>query len=249
MLIHPTLDNLREMKLFAMVKALETQMEMKDIEALSFEDRLGLLIDAEMTARDNKRLKSRLQNAKLRLSACIEDLDLKAARGLDRAVITSLATCDWLRRHRNVLVTGPTGAGKTYVACALAQKSCRAGYTVTYERATKLFHDLALAKADGRYHKILAALAKKDLIIIDDFALAPLTDEQRRDLLEIVEERYDRRSTLIASQLPTDHWHEVIGDPTIADAIMDRLVHNAHKLTIKGGKESMRKNKANEEEV
>lgn len=243
MLIHPTIDNMRALRLFAMAKALEDQAEMKDIRDLSFEDRLGLLIDAEMIARENKQLESRLRTARLRLSACMEDLDLKTNRGLDRTAIAALATCDWLKRHRNVLITGPCGSGKTYVACALAQKACRAGYTVVYQRATTLFHDLALAKADGRYHKLLAALAKKDLIIVDDFALAPLTDEQRRDLLEIVEDRYDRRSTVIASQVPTDHWHDVIGDPTIADAILDRLVHNAHKLCLKT-KESKRANRA-----
>jgi len=225
---------MRALKLFAMVQALETQMGMKDMDEMYFTDRLGLLVDAELISRENKRLQSRLKNAKLRLSACIEDLDVKAARGLDRTVITALATSDWLKRHHNVIVTGPTGAGKTYVACALAQKACRDGYTVFYERAPRLFQDLSLAKADGRYHKIMSALAKKDLIVIDDFALAPLTDEQRRDLLEIVEERYDRRSTLMASQVPTDHWHDIIGDPTIADAILDRLIHNAHKLKLKG---------------
>jgi DNA replication protein DnaC len=249
MSIHPTLDNLRELKFFAMLKALEQQMETKDIQALSFEDRLGMLVDAELNAKYNNRLQSRLKNAKLRLSACMEDLDFKTPRGLDRALITSLATCDWLRRRRPVLVTGPTGAGKTYISCALAQKACSAGYTVVYERATKLFQDLALAKGDGSYYKVLANLSKKDLIVIDDFALAPLTDEQRRDLLEIVEDRYDRRSILIASQVPIDHWHDIIGDPTIADAILDRLIHNAHQINIRGAKESMRKNKAGDDSV
>jgi len=233
MLMHPTLDNMRTLKLFGMIKALEAQSDVREIAGLSFEDRLGLLVDAELIARENKQLQSRMKTAQLRLSACIEDLDAQASRGLDRTAVASLATCDWIKRSRNLLVTGPTGAGKTYVSCAIAQKACRAGYTVVYERATKLFHDLALAKADGRYYKILSNLAKKDLIVIDDFALAPLTDEQRRDLLEIVEERYNRKSTLIASQVPVDHWHEIIGDPTIADAILDRLVHNAHKLSLK----------------
>lgn len=233
MLIHPTLDNMRTLRLFGMIKALESQSEMPNVQELSFEDRLGLLVDAELIARENKQLQSRLKNAKLRLSACMEDLDVQASRGLDRAVVAALSTCDWLKRHRNILVTGPTGAGKTYVSCAIAQNACRAGYTVMYERSTKLFHDLALAKADGRYYKILAALAKTDLIVIDDFALAPLIDEQRRDLLEIVEARYNNRSTLIASQVPVDHWHDIIGDPTIADAILDRLIHNAHKISLK----------------
>ena len=247
MLIHPTIDNMKALKLFAMVKALETQIEIKDVQEMSFEDRLGLLVDAELIARENKRLHSRLTNARLRLSACIEDLDLKASRGLDRSVITALSTSDWIKLHRNVLVTGPTGAGKTYVSCALAQKACRDGYTVFYQRASQLFQDLTLAKADGRYTRILTHLSKKDLFVIDDFALSPLTDEQRRDLLEIIEDRYERRSTLIVSQVPFEHWHDIIGDPTIADAILDRLVHNAHKLSIKG--ESMRKKrKTNENE-
>lgn len=233
MLIHPTLDNLRTLNLNGMLKALESQLEMTDIGDLSFEDRLGLLVEAELLARGNKQLQSRLKTANLRLSACLEDLDMKAGRGLDKTNIVALSSCDWLRLHRNVLVTGPTGSGKTYTSCALAQKACREGFTVVYERASKLFHDLSLAKATGKYLSVLAGLSKKSLLVIDDFALAPLTDEQRRDLLEIVEDRYNRRSTIVVSQVPHDHWHEIIGDPTIADAILDRLVHNAHKLQLK----------------
>jgi DNA replication protein DnaC len=233
MLIHPTIDNLRALRLFGMLKALQDQAEMKDISDLSFQDRLGLLVDAEVLARGNTQLQSRLKTAKLRLSACIEDLDIKAGRGLDKANVLALSTCDWLRLHRNILVTGPTGSGKTYVSCAVAQKACREGYTVLYERASKLFHDLALGKADGQYLKILLNISKKDLLVIDDFALAPLTDEQRRDLLEIVDDRYNRRSTIIISQVPSDHWHDIIGDPTIADAILDRLIHNAHRIQLK----------------
>jgi DNA replication protein DnaC len=233
MLTNVTAENLRALRLFGMLKALEEQMQIKDIQDFSFEDRLGLLVDAEMIARGNKQLQTRLKSAKLRLSACIEDIDLKGSRGLDKANLLALATCDWLKLHRNIVVTGPTGSGKTFVACAVAQKACREGFTVHYERASKLFHDLAIGKADGRYLKILAAIAKKDLLVIDDFALAPLTDEQRRDLLEIFEERYNRRSTIVVSQVPSDHWHEIIGDPTIADAILDRLIHNAHKLQLR----------------
>jgi DNA replication protein DnaC len=233
MLIHPTLDNLRTLKLTGMRRALEGQMEMTEIGDLSFEDRLGLLVEAELLERSNKQLKSRLQSAKLRLSACMEDLDLKAGRGLDKTNVIALSSCDWLRLHRNILVTGPTGSGKTYTSCAIAQKACKEGFTVQYERASKLFHDLALAKADGRYLSMLATISKKHLLVIDDFALAPLTDEQRRDLLEIVEDRYNRRSTIVVSQVPPDHWHEIIGDPTIADAILDRLIHNSHKLQLR----------------
>ncbi len=165
MLIHPTLDNLKGLRLFAMAHALESQMEIKDVQDMVFEDRLGLLVDAELVARENKKLKSRLEGAKLRLAACIEDLDMKATRGLDRRVIAALSTCDWLRAHQNVLITGFTGAGKTYVACALAEKACREGFTAQYERANKLFQDLALAKADGRYHRVLASIARKDVFV------------------------------------------------------------------------------------
>lgn len=233
MLKNPTMDNLRTLKLNGMLKALEGQEAVANIEELSFDDRLGLLVDAEILSRSNKQLQSRLKTARLRLSACIEDLEIKSGRGLDKTNVVALSTCDWLRLHRNILVTGPTGSGKTYVSCALAQKACREGYSATYERASKLFHDLSLAKADGSYLSMLRALSKKDLLVIDDFALAPLTDEQRRDLLEIMEDRYNRRSTIVVSQVPADHWHEIIGDPTIADAILDRLVHNAHKIQLR----------------
>jgi DNA replication protein DnaC len=233
MLKNPTLDGLRKLKLHGMSKALEDQDALANIGELSFDDRLGLLVDAELLSRGNRQLQSRLRAARLRLSACVEDLELKTGRGLDKTNLVALSSCDWLRLHRNILVTGPTGSGKTYVSCALAQKACREGYSAIYERASKLFHDLSLAKADGSYLEKLTTLGKKDLLVIDDFALAPLTDEQRRDLLEIMEDRYNRRSTIVVSQVPPDHWHEIIGDPTIADAILDRLVHNAHKIQLR----------------
>jgi DNA replication protein DnaC len=236
---------MRELKLFGMARALENQQELKDVRELSFEERLGLLVDAEVVARQNKSMDARLKNARLRLPASLEDLEVRAARGLDRSVITALSNCDWVQSNQNVLITGPTGAGKTYVACALAQKACRAGFTVLYFRAPILFQDLSVAKADGRYRRLLHSISKRDLIILDDFALAPLTDEQRRDLLEVMEQRYDSRSTIVVSQLPLDHWHQVIGDPTIADAILDRIVHNSHKLFLKG--ESMRKKKTDQD--
>jgi DNA replication protein DnaC len=241
MLIHPTIEHMKSLRLFGMARALENQMELKEIRELSFEERIGMLIDAEKVARENKGLESRLKSAKLRLSACIEDLELRANRGLDRSSITALASADWVQSKQNILVTGPTGAGKTYLACALAQKACRLGYSVAYFRAPILFQDLAVAKADGRYRRLLASISKRRLIVLDDFALAPLTDEQRHDLLEILEDRYEASSTIVASQLPIEHWHAVIGEPTIADAILDRIVHNAHQLNLKG--ESMRKKK------
>lgn len=209
-----------------------------------FEDRLGMLADAEMISRDNRRLKTRLKNAKLRQSACIEDVDLKVQRGLDKALWSNLTSSQYLLLHRNVRISGPTGAGKSFLACALAQKACRDGYTVLYERATRFFHHLAVSKATGKYSKFLSDTSKIELLVIDDFLLSPLTDEQRHDLLEIMEDRYEKRSTLIASQLPFKHWHEMIGEPTIADAILDRLVHNSHDIVLKIGV-SMRTPKEN----
>ncbi|MGH2507124.1 MAG: IS21-like element helper ATPase IstB [Ktedonobacteraceae bacterium] len=244
MLIHPTLDNLRSLKLFGMVQALERQIQTPEALDMVFEDRLGLLADAELTTRENRRLQTRLKGAKLRQSACVEDVDLRVPRGLDRALWNSLTSSQWIPRHQNVAITGPTGGGKSFLSCALAQKACRDGYTCLYERASRLFNDLAISKATGGYDKLLASISRKDLLIIDDFALAPLTDEQRRDLLEIMEDRYEKHSTLITSQLPIEHWHEIIGDPTIADAILDRFVHNAHHIVLKTT-ESMRKPKGN----
>jgi len=209
--------------------------------SLTFDERFGFIVDREHTERHNRRLQTRLRKAKLRLNATLEDIDYRTPRGLDKRLMLSLATCDWIRQHHNVIFTGPTGTGKTYLACALGHKACREGLTVQYHRAAKLFRELALAKGDGRYPKLLTALAKTDLLILDDWATALLTDEQRRDLFEIVEDRYERRSTLMATQMPLKHWHETIGDPTLADAILDRLIHNAHKITLKG--ESMRKKK------
>lgn len=239
MLNHPTLEKLQTLKLTGMLKALEEQMQMVECETLGFEERLGLLVDREITERDNRRLKTRLKKAKLRQSASIEDIDYRHPRGLDKSLMLSLAGCQWIEKHHNCIITGPTGAGKTYLACALGQKACREGHSVIYRRLPRLFEELAIARDDGRYTKLLATFERTDLIILDDWAMAALTDQQRRDLLEILEDRYDRRSTLIAAQLPIKHWHQIIGDPTLADAILDRLIHNAHKINLKG--ESMRK--------
>ena len=241
MLTHPTIETLRTLKFTGMLKGYLEQCDDPDCQALTFEERFGLLVDREAVERDSRRMAARLRQAKLRLDAAVEDIDYRHPRGLDKRVITALACGDWIRQHHNCILTGPTGAGKTYLACALGNKACREGYSVRYHRAPRLFQDIARAKGDGRYPRLMNALAKTDLLILDDWGTAPLTDEQRTDLFELVEDRYERRSTLMAAQLPLDHWHELIGDPTLADAILDRLVHNAHKIALTG--DSMRKKK------
>jgi DNA replication protein DnaC len=241
MLNHPTLDKLEALRFSGMVKALTEQMAVPDIEELSFEERLGLLVDREMTEREDRRLKTRLRQAKLKQSACVEDIDYRQPRGLDKSLILDLSRCQWIKRHLNIMITGPTGVGKTWIACALAQKACREGHRALYLRLPKLLQELPIAKGDGTYIKLLARLAKIDVLILDDWGLSKLMAEQRRDLLEILEDRYDSRSTIVTSQLPVDKWHDIIGDPTLADAILDRLVHNAYKINLRG--ESMRKRK------
>ncbi len=242
MLNHPTLDKLQRLKFTGMATALAEQIAMTDIEELAFEERLGLLIDREITERENRRLSSRLRRAKLKHNAALEDIDYRHPRGLDKALIQSLAACQWVKEHLNILITGPTGVGKTWLACALAHKACREGYTALYLRLPRLLQEMVIAKGDGRYPKLLATLAKTDLLVLDDWGLTKLTAEHRRDLLEILEDRHGIRSTLATSQLPVDKWHDIIGDPTLADAILDRLVHTAYRLNLKGG--SMRKRRA-----
>lgn len=239
MLRHPTLDKLAALRLTGMCKALEDQWRLPDSETLSFEDRLGLLVDRELTERENRRLATRLRQAHLRQPAALEDLDYRTPRGLDKALIASLASCQWIKAHATVLLTGPTGVGKTWLACALAHKACREGYSAQYLRLPRLWQEFPIAKADGRYPKLLAGLAKLDLLVLDDFGLTLLTAEQRRDLLEILDDRHGARATLVTSQLPVEHWHEAIGEATLADAILDRLIHNAYKIPLKG--DSMRK--------
>jgi DNA replication protein DnaC len=243
MLNHPTFEQLRRLKLTGMLKALQEQEQMPDIDQLGFLERLGLLVDWEIQERDNRRLASRLRLAKLKQAACLEDLDLKTPRQLDRSLIQQLADGRWISQHLNVLITGPTGVGKSFLACALAQKACRQGYTAFYQRLPRLLTELEIARGDGRYPKLMRQLAKVDVLVLDDWGLENgLNDRQRRDLLEILDDRYANRATVVTSQLPIEHWHETLGDPTLADAILDRLVHNAHRIALKG--KSMRKLKS-----
>ncbi len=241
MLNHPTLDKLKTLKLQGMLEGLQDQTQQSAIESLGFEERLGLLVDREITHRLDRRLKNRLHQAKLKQNACLEDVNYQANRGLDKALLQSLQDCKWIKNHLNILITGPTGVGKSWIACALAHQACRAGYTAIYQRIPRLFQELPLAKGDGSYSKLLNRLGKTDVLLLDDWGLSKLTAEQRRDLLEILEDRHGSRSTIVTSQLPLDQWHNSVGDATLADAIMDRLVHNAYKIKLEG--ESLRKNK------
>lgn len=239
MLNHPTLHKLQELKLYGMAKEFEEQARSERVDEFSFEERLGLMTDREMTHREDRKFTSRLRKAKLRLQSSIEDIDFKAPRGLEHSVMRSLATCDWIKKRRNLIITGATGSGKTYLACAFGHRACRDGYKALYYRSSKLFDELTLGRGDGRYARIMTRIAKCDLLIIDDWGLQGLSDTQRTDLLEILEDRHDIRSTLFTSQLPVNVWHKIIGNPTLADAILDRLIHNAQIINVKG--DSMRK--------
>ena len=239
MMYHPTLEKLQQLKLTGMLHALQEQEAIPDVSAMPFEERLGLMVDRELTERGNRRMQTRLRMAKLKQGAALEDIDFKSTRGLDRSLIMKLAGCEWVANHLNVLITGATGVGKTWLACALAHKACREGYSSYYVRLTRLFQELDIGRADGRYAKMMRQLAKTDVLVMDDWGLAVLSDQHRRDLLEILDDRYNLRATIITSQLPIAHWHEAVGDPTLADAILDRVVHNSYKINISGN--SMRK--------
>lgn len=235
MLNEPTIEKLKRLKLPAMAAAWEAQQRDPQSAALAFDERLGLLVDAEVVARENNRMTKILREAKLRFAqACVEDLDYPARRELDRAQVRQLATCRWVLEHQNIVITGMTGTGKTYLGCALTQQACRHGYRALYRRSSRLFDELMLARADGSYAKLLAKIAKIDVLVIDDWGLAAVTEQQRQDLLEVIEDRVGNRSTIITSQLATEAWHEHIGDPTVADAICDRLLHSAHRIALKG---------------
>jgi DNA replication protein DnaC len=241
-LIEQTLEKLNAMKLIGMAGALRQWLDQPKDKTLTPADVVGLLADAEWIYRDNRKLQTRLKNAKLKQAACIEDIDYAHPRGLSKAVLLDLASSLWVQNHQNVILTGPTGVGKSWIACALGQKACRDGFSVIYRRSTRLFDELAQARADGSYPHVLRRLAKAQLLIIDDFAIEPLGAQQRRDLLEVVEDRHKLASTIITSQLEPEMWHAAIGDATIADAICDRVVHAAHRIKLGG--ESIRKKEA-----
>jgi DNA replication protein DnaC len=243
-LLHPVIEKLKKLNLHTMATALKEQQTQSITGQLSFEERLGLLVDMEATARDNKRLAVRLKKAKFKEEACVEDIDLTTPRGLDKGLFEFLSMGQFVKTHHNLLITGPCGAGKTYLACALAHKACLIGNSALYEKLSKLLSDLHIAQGDGRYKRRMDELSKVDVLILDDFGLTPFIEEQRRDLLEILDERYGKKSTIVTSQLPVKLWHETIGNGTLADAILDRLVHEAYRLEMKGACESMRKIKS-----
>ena len=235
MLMQPTLEQLNELRLHTLAQAWQAQHEDPSTDDLGFDERLGLLVEAEWMDRQNKRLGRLLREAKLRIAgACLEDVEYAKERKLERAQIRQLATGRWIEAHQNVVITGATGVGKTYIACALAQQACRRGHRVLYRRMPRLFDELALARADGTYVKLLARFARTDVLVLDDWGLAPVQDVERRDLLEIMEDRHGLRSTIWTSQLPVAKWHDHLGDPTVADAICDRLLHNAHRIVLQG---------------
>ncbi len=238
MLLHPTLDKLEQMRLHGMARALRDQLTQPEMEQLPFMDRLGLLVDHEEIVRYNNRLRSRLRRARLRQEASMADLDYRRGRNLDRRLMASLSTCDWVGKHHNAIITGPTGVGKSFVACALAHKACMEGFTVRYHRLHRLLEDLQLAHGGGRFLKLLKQLTRFHLLVLDDWGLSRISALHQRDLLELIDDRYQKGSIVVTSQMPVSVWHEGMEDPTLADAILDRLIHNAHHIALKG--ESMR---------
>lgn len=241
MTVEETIETLLKLKLPHMAKELRTHLERGIGSGISVEECVGLMVDVEWTERENLRTGRRIKDAKLGMQACLEDVSCDPARGIDKAVLRSFGTCGWVRAKQNVIVIGMTGTGKSYLGAALAESACRHGYRALRTRAPRLLGELAIARADGSYTAVLSRLAKLDVLVLDDLLIAPLKDTERRDLLEVLEDRYDQRSTVVTSQVPTKSWHEMLGDPTVADAICDRLVHNAHVVSLKGS--SIRKKK------
>jgi len=239
MLNQQTLDKLYIMKLLGMADGFKEQLQQPPFQDLSFDQRFGMLVDGQWSWKENKRLKRLLKEAKLKLQASVEDIDYKTSRGIEKSVLINLTSCNWIRNHQNLLISGPTGVGKTFLACALAQKACREGFRTLYLRIPQFFYQIALARADGTYGNLMKKFSKTHLLVLDDLGLTSLNDTERRDLLEVIEDRHGATSTLITSQLPVENWHDHIGDPTIADAILDRIIHSAHRIQLKGG--SMRK--------
>jgi len=239
MMTQQTIDKLHDMKLTAMAEAFIQQLSQPDLGELSFEDRFAMLVDHQWTFKEDRRMTRLLRMAKLRDCACIENVDFRTPRALDKSLVMRLTDSDWIKKAQNAIILGPTGVGKTYLACAIANSACRGGYPAMYKRAPRLYQEIAIARADGSYPKLMNKLSKIKVLILDDFCIAPMSDPERRDLLEVLEDRQSISSTIIATQIPIENWIEHIGDPTLADAILDRLVHNAHKIYLKG--ESMRK--------
>ena len=242
MLNEQTLEKLYAMKLNGMADAFKDQLHQPNVAELCFEERFGLLVDYHWSWTEERRMKRLLSNAKLKINGCVEDIDFKTPRGINKSVILHLANCEWIKNAQNIIITGATGVGKTYLTCALANRACRMGFSAFYIRIPNLFQQLAIARADGSYPKIMKKLTKTRVLVLDDLGLAPMNAAERRDLLEVIEDRHSLSSTIVATQLPIENWHDNIRDPTIADAILDRLIHNAHKINLKG--ESMRKLRA-----
>lgn len=241
-MINQSIEKLHQMRLNTMATAFGEQINSPATGELSFEERFAMLVDQEWTFRENRKLERRLKSARLRQQASIEDIDFRHPRGLDKSVVLSLAGCQWITQHQNIIISGPTGIGKSYIAEAFANKACREGYTALCYRSPRLFKELELARGDGSYMKALKKLAKTDVLVVDDWGLSILTEPERRDFLEIMEDRHGMRSTIMTSQYPVSKWFDLVGESTMADAIMDRIVHNAHKITLKG--ESLRKKRA-----